>query len=1588
MATAQTGAIVLNPLDSTVTVGDTFTINVELQAGTDEIIGADVYLTFDPTLVQVNNVATAPELPSVLAQSLDNGAGTIGYSLGKLSSPYPMGTFDLLQIEFEALSAGVSPLAFSTTSVTRYLTPSLTAVTPPLTDGSITVNAPVTVCSPISTLDCASVPVSVPFSLDWDADEGSLGDIGGVGIGFTMVDPPSARLAVDDPVSNTEVPGYEPDLLAVNTANSVLTISATKGIQYRDPSLSSNTNSQINAVGVGFDADGEYVISTVLVNPAFNASSGNNSQQAGIWFGINEDNYAKLVVAKTGTTTGKVQLLVEDYVTTSGAQPEELNTGNLPGDITTQTIYLQMHIDATTGEIEGYYSTDGVTYTLVEEGGSSNLTAGAHFFTGVDHDSNVGTDPVSYAGVFTTLRRADASPTITFAFDSFSIAPVVANAAPTADAGSDQTVVDNDGNGNQDVILDGSGSSDSDGTIENYSWVEDSVEIATTANPTVNFDVGVHTVTLTVTDDEGTTATDEVIITVEAPAVTDCSPISTLDCASVPVSVPFSLDWNVDEGGLDDSTNVGIGFTMVDPPSARLAVDDPVLNTAVPGYEPSLLAVDTANSVLAISATKGIQYRDPSGSTETNSQINAVGVGFDANGDYIISTVLVNPAFNVSNGTNAQQAGLWFGINEDNYAKLVVAKTGTTSGKVQLLVEDYISNGTDQPLELNTGNVGGDITTATIYLQMHLDVTTGEIEGYYSTDGVTYTLVEEGGSSNLTAGAHFFTGVDHDSNVGTDPVSYAGLFTTLRRADASPTITFAFDSFSIEPAVANVAPIADAGSDQTVVDNDGNGNQDVILDGSGSSDSDGTIESYSWVENSVEIATTENPTVNFDVGTYTVTLTVTDDDGATASDDVIITVEAAPDTTPPVIALIGDATVNVEAGTPYTDAGASASDDVDGDLTGSIVVDNPVNTSVLGTYTVTYDVTDSSGNEAVQVTRTVIVEDTTPPVITVTPQTASITVGDEYTAPTVTANDSFEGDLTTSISEAGEIPDPDTVGTYVVTYDVSDSSGNAAVQQTFTLMVMEDSGANVTLVVNDVDGIIEYGTNFTADVVIDLFGNAQANTVQLEVTYDPAVLSVVDATTTLTNNLQLDFSTPGLINFSGGADLGTNLDTDFTALQIEFEALELAASSDIDFQTNPNPAFGTDVFFNGTSILDSTLGDSVSVVDTTAPVIQLVDDTITLALNEAYVEPGYTATDNYDGDLTSNVTTSDDIDIATVGTYTVTYDVTDSSGNEAVQVTRTVIVADTIAPVITLNGDATENVEAGTPYTDAGATATDNVDGDLTSSIVVDNPVDTGVLGTYTVTYDVTDSNGNDAVQVTRTVIVEDTTAPVITVTPETLTITEGDTYTLPTVTAEDSFDGDLTGSLNVGGQTPDNETVGTYVVTYDVADSSGNNADQKTFTLIVEEAPEEATILGNLLLQGRSDASGDVTVEFYQSGSLVTSTTASVDAAGNFSVAALPVGSFEIAVKAPTYLQVVEAVSLVDGDNIVSFGTLLAGDANDDNVISALDFSILSSSFNLLSGDPGYDARADFNGDGFITAIDFSLLSANFNVTGETPSS
>ena len=116
------------------------------------------------------------------------------------------------------------------------------------------------------------------------------------------------------------------------------------------------------------------------------------------------------------------------------------------------------------------------------------------------------------------------------------------------------------------------------------------------------------------------------------------------------------------------------------------------------------------------------------------------------------------------------------------------------------------------------------------------------------------------------------------------------------------------------------------------------------------------------------------------------------------------------------------------------------------------------------------------------------------------------------------------------------------------------------------------------------------------------------------------------------------------------------------------------------------------------------------------------DAAITLeAAVNTYTELGATALDNRDGDLTGAVLIGGDtVDVDTVGTYVVSYNVSDEAGNAATPVTRTVIVQDTRAPVITLNGAATVTLEAGIDsYTESGATASDLVDGDLTGSMVI-----------------------------------------------------------------------------------------------------------------------------------------------------------------------------------------------------------------------------------------------------------------------------
>jgi len=193
-------------------------------------------------------------------------------------------------------------------------------------------------------------------------------------------------------------------------------------------------------------------------------------------------------------------------------------------------------------------------------------------------------------------------------------------------------------------------------------------------------------------------------------------------------------------------------------------------------------------------------------------------------------------------------------------------------------------------------------------------------------------------------------------------------------------------------------------------------------------------------------------------------------------------------------------------------------------------------------------------------------------------------------------------------------------------------------------------------------------------------------------------------------------------------------------------AASIVASANVTSSTaDPNPAPN-----NAASVAVQ--------VSNSAPVITAngaLDTTVECAT--PYTDPGATATDSCEGPVP--VSTSGTVDSSHVGTYALTYDAVDRAGDRAASVVRTVHVADTIAPVVTVLGMSPATVECGTSFSDPGATAADSCAGSL--PVVTSGAVAVGTPGSTTLVYSATDPSGNVGLG-TRVVTVADTTAPVI----------------------------------------------------------------------------------------------------------------------------------------------------------------------------------------------------------------------------------
>jgi hypothetical protein len=233
------------------------------------------------------------------------------------------------------------------------------------------------------------VLVNLPFELDFTRDHGGLGDRAGIGTGFTYT-PPSGGS------------GYVADNIAVNVGAGTLTITTTQGIAYRA------TNTLDNALSVGLPPSSRpFVIKTTVLRPP---PGTRNYEQAGLWFGSDQDNYLKLVVISMRKGGTKIQALLEVNRTQRAFQvTAPLTLGNA-------AVALSLRADPATRGVSAYYGINGPATTAL-----GTYTVPGHFF-GLDPsrlDSALGTS--SFAGIFASQRHGAGS--LRFTFDDFSVTP-------------------------------------------------------------------------------------------------------------------------------------------------------------------------------------------------------------------------------------------------------------------------------------------------------------------------------------------------------------------------------------------------------------------------------------------------------------------------------------------------------------------------------------------------------------------------------------------------------------------------------------------------------------------------------------------------------------------------------------------------------------------------------------------------------------------------------------------------------------------------------------------------------------------------------------------------------------------------------------------------------------------------------------------------------------------------------------------------------------------------------------------------------------------------------------------------------------
>lgn len=163
----------------------------------------------------------------------------------------------------------------------------------------------------------------------------------------------------------------------------------------------------------------------------------------------------------------------------------------------------------------------------------------------------------------------------------------------------------------------------------------------------------------------------------------------------------------------------------------------------------------------------------------------------------------------------------------------------------------------------------------------------------------------------------------------------------------------------------------------------------------------------------------------------------------------------------PEITLIGPSEITINLDGNYEEKGATAKLD-NRDITKNIKIDNPVNTSKVGDYIITYSVTNKKGKKEQSITRRVKIRETEKPVIKLKKDsTISVQYGVTYKDPGYIAMDNYDGDITDKVEVQGNV-DTKKIGTYKLYYTVYDSSENSDTKIR-TIKVVDTQAPKITL---------------------------------------------------------------------------------------------------------------------------------------------------------------------------------------------------------------------------------------------------------------------------------------------------------------------------------------------------------------------------------------------------------------------------------------------------------------------------------------------------------------------------------------------